>query len=86
VLPYPSLPELLRIELGNISSHRSTSSSSTVVASAPPEGAAAPRAYPLPSLPNSTTEYLVEEDMQVVLKPPCTANPSLTTRITGEPS
>jgi E3 ubiquitin-protein ligase ATL4 len=85
-LPYPPLPELLRIELGSVSSRRSTSSSSAAVASAPPEGATAPRAYPLPSLPNSTTEYLVEEDLQVVLKPPYTANPPLTARVTGEPS
>ena len=88
-LPHPPLPELLRIELGSVSSRRSTSSSSATVAAAPPEGAAAAvRAYPLPSIPNSTTEYLVEEDVQVVLKPPCPAtNPPLpTARITGEPS
>ncbi|KAM0914977.1 hypothetical protein ACQ4PT_011156 [Festuca glaucescens] len=81
-LPHPPLPELLRVELGSVSSRRSTSSASA----APPDGApAAPRAYPLPSLPNSTAEYLVEEDLQVVLKP---ANPPLapTARITGEPS
>jgi E3 ubiquitin-protein ligase ATL4 len=53
-LPHPPLPELLRVELGSVSSRRSTSSDSAAVA------AAAPRAYPLPSLPNSTTEYLVE--------------------------
>uniref|UniRef100_A0ACD5TI41 Uncharacterized protein n=1 Tax=Avena sativa TaxID=4498 RepID=A0ACD5TI41_AVESA len=86
-LPYPPLPELLRVELGSVSSRRSTSSSSS--AAAPPDGAPAVRAYPLPSVPNSTTEYLVEEDLQVVLKPPpCAANPPLapTARITGEPS
>ncbi|KAK1696072.1 hypothetical protein QYE76_012769 [Lolium multiflorum] len=78
-LPHPPLPELLRVELGSVSSRRSTSSDSAAVA------AAAPRAYPLPSLPNSTAEYLVEEDLQVVLKP---ANPPLapTSQITGEPS
>uniref|UniRef100_A0ACD5TM73 Uncharacterized protein n=1 Tax=Avena sativa TaxID=4498 RepID=A0ACD5TM73_AVESA len=88
-LPYPPLPELLRIELGSVSSRRSTSSSAAAaVAAAPPDGAPAVRAYPLPSLPNSATEYLVEEDLQVVLKPPCAANPPLapTARITGEPS
>ncbi|XP_051196930.1 uncharacterized protein [Lolium perenne] len=86
-LPHPPLPELLRVELGSVSSRRSTSSASAAVAAAPPpDGApAAPRAYPLPSFPNSTAEYLVEEDLQVVLKP---ANPPLapTARITGEPS
>ncbi|CAM0956139.1 unnamed protein product [Alopecurus aequalis] len=86
-LPYPPLPELLRIELGSVSSRRSTSSTSATVAAAPPDGAAAVRAYPLPSHPNSTTEYLVEEDLQVVLKPPCATNPPLpTAQITGEPS
>ncbi|KAM0918647.1 hypothetical protein ACQ4PT_008730 [Festuca glaucescens] len=88
-LPHPPLPELLRVELGSVSNRRSTSSASAAVAAAPPDGApGAPRAYPLPSLPNSNTEYLVEEDLQVVLKPPCAANPPLaaTARITGEPS
>ncbi|XP_048534642.1 E3 ubiquitin-protein ligase Os03g0188200-like [Triticum urartu] len=86
-LPYPPLPELLRVELGSVSSRRSTSSSSSAaVAAAPPEGV---RAYPLPNS-NTNTEYLVEEDLQVVLKPPSAANPAPppppTARITGEPS
>ncbi|KAI4964456.1 hypothetical protein ZWY2020_005720 [Hordeum vulgare] len=88
-LPYPPLPELLRVELGSVSSRRSTSSSSSssaAVAAAPPEGA---RAYPLPNS-STNTEYLVEEDLQVVLKPPSAANPAPapppTARITGEPS
>ncbi|XP_062201054.1 E3 ubiquitin-protein ligase Os03g0188200-like [Phragmites australis] len=56
-LPHPPLPELLRVELGSVSSRRSN-----------PDGAA--RAYRLPSgLPNSESEYLVEEELQVVLKP-----------------
>ncbi|XP_062205967.1 E3 ubiquitin-protein ligase ATL31-like [Phragmites australis] len=56
-LPHPPLPELLRVELGSVSSRRSN-----------PDGAA--RAYPLPSdLPNSQSEYLVEDELQVVLKP-----------------
>ncbi|KAL6905358.1 hypothetical protein ACP4OV_002959 [Aristida adscensionis] len=55
-LPHPPLPELLRVELGSVSSRRSN-----------PD--AAVRAYPLPSLPNSESEYLVEEELQVVLKP-----------------
>lgn len=89
-LPHPPLPELLRVELGSVSSRRSTSSSSSAaVAAAPPEGAAAVRAYPLPNS-NTNTEYLVEEDLQVVLKPPSAANPAAapppTARITGEPS
>nr|BAJ86692.1 predicted protein [Hordeum vulgare subsp. vulgare] len=87
-LPYPPLPELLRVELGSVSSRRSTSSSSSsaAVAAAPPEGA---RAYPLPNS-STNTEYLVEEDLQVVLKPPSAANPAPapppSARITGEPS
>ncbi|KAL6641482.1 hypothetical protein ACP70R_019663 [Stipagrostis hirtigluma subsp. patula] len=63
-LPHPPLPELLRVELGSVSSRRSN-----------PD--AAVRAYPLPSLPNSESEYLVEEELQVVLKPsPRAAGPS----------
>ncbi|XP_040258318.2 uncharacterized protein, partial [Aegilops tauschii subsp. strangulata] len=86
-LPYPPLPELLRVELDSVSSRRSTSSSSSAaVAAAPPEGV---RAYPLPNS-NTNTEYLVEEDLQVVLKPPSAANPAPppppTARNTGEPS
>ncbi|KAL5225101.1 hypothetical protein ABZP36_011740 [Zizania latifolia] len=75
-LPHPPLPELLRIELGSVSSRRSNSAAA--VAAAPLEGAPV-RAYPLPSLPNS--EYLVEEDLQVVIKQPSAAPPR-----TGEPS
>ncbi|XP_044354540.1 verprolin-like, partial [Triticum aestivum] len=83
----PPLPELLRVELDSVSSRRSTSSSSSAaVAAAPPEGV---RAYPLPNS-NTNTEYLVEEDLQVVLKPPSAANPAPppppTARNTGEPS
>jgi E3 ubiquitin-protein ligase ATL4 len=55
-LPHPPLPELLRVELGSVSSRRSN-----------PD--AAVRAYPLPSLPGLDSEYLVEEEVQVVLKP-----------------
>jgi E3 ubiquitin-protein ligase ATL4 len=55
-LPHPPLPELLRVELGSVSSRRSN-----------PD--AAVRAYPLPSLPGSDSEYVVEEEVQVVLKP-----------------
>ncbi|KAG8092604.1 hypothetical protein GUJ93_ZPchr0012g21210 [Zizania palustris] len=75
-LPHPPLPELLRIELGSVSSRRSNSAAA--VAAAPLEGAPV-RAYPLPSLPNS--EYLVEEELQVVIKQPSAAPPR-----TGEPS
>ncbi|PAN48400.1 hypothetical protein PAHAL_9G379800 [Panicum hallii] len=60
-LPHPPLTDLLRVELGSVSSRRSN----------PDAAAAAVRAYPLPSgLPNSaSSEYLVEEELQVVLKP-----------------
>lgn len=86
-LPFPPLPELLRVELGSVSSRRSTSSSSAAVAAAPPDGGAPVRAYPLPNS-STNTEYLVEEDLQVVLKPPSAANPppAPSARITGEPS
>ncbi|KAK3157176.1 hypothetical protein QOZ80_2AG0117160 [Eleusine coracana subsp. coracana] len=58
-LPHPPLPELLRVELGSVSSRRSN------------PDAAAVRAYPLPNLPggSESSEYLVEEEVQVVLKP-----------------
>ncbi|KAJ1296196.1 hypothetical protein BS78_01G281100 [Paspalum vaginatum] len=60
-LPHPPLTDLLRVELGSVSSRRSN----------PDAAAAAVRAYPLPGgLPNSaSSEYLVEEEVQVVLKP-----------------
>lgn len=60
-LPHPPLTDLLRVELGSVSSRRSN----------PDAAAAAVRAYPLPGgLPNSaSSEYLVEEELQVVLKP-----------------
>ncbi|CAL4915639.1 unnamed protein product [Urochloa decumbens] len=61
-LPHPPLTDLLRVELGSVSSRRSN----------PDAAAAAVRAYPLPAggLPNSaSSEYLVEEELQVVLKP-----------------
>lgn len=64
-LPHPPLPELLRVELGSVSSRRSN----------PDAAAAAVRAYPLPSLlpagdgAEDESEYLVEEEVQVVLKP-----------------
>lgn len=61
-LPHPPLTELLRVELGSVSSRRSN----------PDAAAAAIRAYPLPGgLPNSASdsEYLVAEEVQVVLKP-----------------
>jgi E3 ubiquitin-protein ligase ATL4 len=60
-LPHPPITDLLRVELGSVSSRRSN----------PDAAAAAVRAYPLPSgLPNSaSSEYLVEEEVQVVLKP-----------------
>ncbi|ONL99950.1 RING-H2 finger protein ATL5 [Zea mays] len=59
-LPCPPLTDLLRVELGSVSSRRSN----------PDAAAAAVRAYPLPGgLPNSeSSEYLVEEELQVVLK------------------
>jgi len=63
-LPHPPLTDLLRVELGSVSSRRSN----------PDAAAAAVRAYPLPGgLPNSaSSEYLVEEELQVVLKlSPC---------------
>ncbi|KAL5230418.1 hypothetical protein ABZP36_029194 [Zizania latifolia] len=77
-LPHPPLPELLPVELGSVSSRRSNSAVS--VSAALPEGAPV-RAYPLPSLPNSVSEYLVEEELQVVIKQPSAAPPR-----TGEPS
>ncbi|AQL05536.1 E3 ubiquitin-protein ligase ATL4 [Zea mays] len=60
-LPHPPLTDLLRVELGSVSSRRSN----------PDAAAAAVRAYPLPGgLPDSaSSEYLVEEELQVVLKP-----------------
>lgn len=80
-LPHPPLPELLRVELGSVSSRRSNSTSA--VAAAPLDGDAV-RAYPLPSLPNS--EYLVEEELQVVLKQPSANPPGAPSPRTGEPS
>ncbi|KAG8084361.1 hypothetical protein GUJ93_ZPchr0010g7919 [Zizania palustris] len=77
-LPHPPLPELLRVELGSVSSRRSNSA--VAVSAALPEGDPV-RAYPLPSLPNSVSEYLVEEELQVVIKQPSAAPPR-----TGEPS
>ncbi|XP_062199870.1 E3 ubiquitin-protein ligase ATL4-like [Phragmites australis] len=57
MLPHPSLPELLCIEVGSINNRRSN-----------PDDMA--RTYPLlSSLPNSESEYLIEEDLQVMLKP-----------------
>ena len=58
-LPHPPLTDLLRVELGSISSRCSN-----------PDVAAAVRAYPLAcGVPNSaSSEYLVEEELQVVLK------------------
>uniref|UniRef100_A0A804R7J1 RING-type domain-containing protein n=1 Tax=Zea mays TaxID=4577 RepID=A0A804R7J1_MAIZE len=56
-LPHPPLTDLLRVELGSVSSRRSN----------PDAAAAAVRAYPLPGgLPDSaSSEYLVEEELQV---------------------
>ncbi|KAK3153329.1 hypothetical protein QOZ80_2BG0170840 [Eleusine coracana subsp. coracana] len=72
-LPHPPLPELLRVELGSVSSRRSN----------PDATAAAVRAYPLPNLPGSeSSEYLVEEEVQVVLKP--TPSPSQPAGSTSE--
>jgi len=58
-LPHPPLTDLLRVELSNISNR----CSNLVIA-------AAVRAYPLAcGVPNSaSSEYLVEEELQVVLK------------------
>uniref|UniRef100_J3LPT8 Uncharacterized protein n=1 Tax=Oryza brachyantha TaxID=4533 RepID=J3LPT8_ORYBR len=65
--PPPPPPGPPRVELGSISSRRSHNKFIAVVVNAPPEGAAV-HAYPLPTLPNS--EYLVEEELEVVIKQP----------------
>ena len=57
--PHPPLTDLLRVELGSISSRCSN-----------PDVPAAIHSYPLAcGVPNSaSSEYLVEEELQVVLK------------------